>query len=219
MTMVGLTMAGRHCHPTNPPPTRYKPPKMKSISQIGNSPINKSNKQITRPMGHHSTIAYVAVIRPPLKLDETSTMTHPAPQKYKLPIISKLQKPSKMKIMKSKYDTKTTITLPNASICPTQSMTNPPITANTHDRLPPIDRTSNPAYPANIPSSACRTHTLPPTDHFSLSNPQVSHPISPSPKTTHTTAPDPATPPPTILFPTADDLHQCFAKPQDYWKT
>jgi len=133
MTMAGLTMARRLCHPTNPPLTHYKPPKMKSISQTGNSPIDKSNKQITRPTGHHGTIAYVAVICPPLKLDETSTMTHPAPQKYQLPIISKLQKPRKMKIMKSKYDTKTTVTLPNASICPTQSMTNPPITAKTHD--------------------------------------------------------------------------------------
>jgi len=55
--------------------------------------------------------------------------------------------------------------------------------------IPSIDRPHNPAYPANIPSSICCTHTLPPTNHVSLSNPQTSCLISMSPEITDLATP------------------------------
>jgi len=94
--MAGWTMASRQCHPTNPSPTCYKPPQMISISPSCNLPHNKTDNQITRPMGKIHTTIYVAATKPPLTLDKKSTMTQNASYRYKLPIFSKLQKSIKI---------------------------------------------------------------------------------------------------------------------------
>jgi len=83
MTMVGWTTAGRHCHPANPPPTQYKPPRMSFTSPTRTLSITKTENQVTRPMGQNCTTAYAAAKNSYLTSTEKSTMTpHPQPTSY-----------------------------------------------------------------------------------------------------------------------------------------
>jgi len=144
MTMVGLTLTGSLCHLTNPPPTCYKPPTMRSITPFCNLQIDKRNKQIIRPTGHPSTVRYAAAVSVPSKSDQKSTMTHNGSHQYKLPIFPKLQKLIKMTAMNSKDVIRTTILPPSAPHWSIQPTTNQQITANLHGQ--PKNHTSSPPY-------------------------------------------------------------------------
>jgi len=144
MTMAGLTLTGHLCHPTIPPPTRYKPPTMRSITPFCNLQIDKRNKQIIRPTGHPSTVGYVAAISVPSKSDQKSTMMHNGSHQYKLPIFPKLQKLIKMTAMNSKDVIRTNVLPPSAPHQSIQPMMNQQITANLHDW--PKNHTSSPPY-------------------------------------------------------------------------
>ena len=58
--MAGPTTAGRPCQPTNPPPKRYKPPKMTKSQQSGNPQQQYIDPKIIDPRCIASTQCYVA---------------------------------------------------------------------------------------------------------------------------------------------------------------
>jgi len=170
MTMAGLTTAGRQCHPTNPPPTWYKPCRIISVYTSRKFPITKTENQITRSTGQNRTTAHVAATNPPSTSGEKSTMTPNEP--YKLPIFPKLQKSIKMKKMQSKYAS-TTVPSPSTLTHPPQSTTNPTSTAqphnlhdcfNNHPTSPPPIKTYLAMIPttnnASIPSTNPKPTTM-----------------------------------------------------------
>jgi len=166
--MAGLTTAGRQCHPTNPPPTRYKPPRMISASPSRNLLVTQTENQVSRPTGKNRTTTYVAATKPPSKSDEKSTMTANA-SVYKLPIFPKLQKSIKMKNMHSNYARSTTVTSTSTLTRPMQLPINTSITAHLHD---PYDRSTNSKIPS--PPTQTSSTTIPNTDFASTpsTNPQ-----------------------------------------------
>jgi len=111
--MAGLATTGRSSQPTNPPPTCYKPPPMKSITSFCKSSTNKTNTSKICLMQNISTTAYGTAPNPSLTTDKKLTMAQPMQQLHKLPQFPKLQKLIKMTNRHSKVITRTTVQPPS----------------------------------------------------------------------------------------------------------
>jgi len=128
-------MASRQCHPTNPPPTWYKPPRMISISPSCNLPTNMTEKTGYKTYGanqyHHPHSSHQPTLNIRQKIDHDPKCVI----LLQATNIFKTTKSINMTKMHSNYVTRTIITSPSALTHPPQLMTNPPSTAHSHDHF------------------------------------------------------------------------------------
>jgi len=78
-------MAGRPCQPTNPPPKRYKPPKLTKAKQNGNEQRQYINPKIIDPCCGASTYSYVATYSHNPTNTTKPTMTPPTNNPHPMP--------------------------------------------------------------------------------------------------------------------------------------
>ncbi len=83
--MAGLATAGRPCQPTNPPPKRYKPPKLTQAKQNGNEQRHYIDPKIIDPCCGASTHSYVATYSHNSTDTKKPTMTPPTNDQHPTP--------------------------------------------------------------------------------------------------------------------------------------
>jgi len=94
--MAGLTMAGRPCPPTNPPPKRYKPPIMRKVQPHGNPQQQNTQQKIDDPTYGAGTPVYAAPYSQKSTTTRHPTMTHPTGNSHPTLPKNKVQHETKM---------------------------------------------------------------------------------------------------------------------------